>query len=163
MNAMRRPASLPPIRRGMRLASALLPMAPVAAIAADAPPPAFNWAGLYLGASLGAGFPLNGGERLQAASGFTSPAFDLIRHPSRGRASRSARRLATTGSGVPGSGASRRISACSTAAARRWAPSPPRPPIPARPSSRWNTRRARIISRAFAVAPASPTTARFSI
>jgi high affinity Mn2+ porin len=53
-------------------------MAPVAAMAADAPPPAFNWAGLYLGANLGAGFPLNGAERLQAASGFPSPAYDLI-------------------------------------------------------------------------------------
>ncbi|MGE5368666.1 MAG: outer membrane protein, partial [Chloroflexota bacterium] len=62
----------------MRVASLLLAMAPVAAMAADAPPPAFNWAGLYLGANLGAGFPLNGAERLQAASGFPSPAYDLI-------------------------------------------------------------------------------------
>ncbi|MGE0195239.1 MAG: carbohydrate porin [Methylocystis sp.] len=46
-------------------------------MAEDAPPPAFNWAGLYLGASFGAGFPLHGSERLQATSGFGSPVFDL--------------------------------------------------------------------------------------
>jgi high affinity Mn2+ porin len=50
---------------------------PLAAGAADAPPPIFNWAGLYVGASLGAGVPLHGGERLQAGSGFTSSLFDL--------------------------------------------------------------------------------------
>lgn len=45
--------------------------------AEDASPPMFNWAGLYLGASLGGGIPLHPGERLQATSGFGSPAFDL--------------------------------------------------------------------------------------
>ncbi|MGJ0511251.1 carbohydrate porin [Methylocystis sp.] len=45
--------------------------------AADATPPVFNWAGMYIGASLGGGFPLHRGERLQATSGFGSPAFDL--------------------------------------------------------------------------------------
>jgi high affinity Mn2+ porin len=45
--------------------------------AADARPPAFNWAGLYLGANLGAGIPLNRGERVQAGGGFGSPVFDL--------------------------------------------------------------------------------------
>ncbi|MBM3654353.1 MAG: hypothetical protein FJX06_16295, partial [Alphaproteobacteria bacterium] len=43
----------------------------------DAPPPVFNWAGLYVGATLGGGFPLHAGERLQATSGFGSPIFDL--------------------------------------------------------------------------------------
>ncbi|QGM97345.1 carbohydrate porin [Methylocystis parvus] len=51
--------------------------APAAVFAAEPPPPIFNWAGLYIGASLGAGVSLNGGERLQAGSGFTSFAFDL--------------------------------------------------------------------------------------
>ncbi|PPC88765.1 MAG: porin, partial [Methylocystis sp.] len=32
---------------------------------------------MYIGASLGGGFPLHRGERLQAASGFGSPVFDL--------------------------------------------------------------------------------------
>jgi hypothetical protein len=32
---------------------------------------------MYLGASLGTAFPLHAGERLQAGSGFGSPAFDL--------------------------------------------------------------------------------------
>lgn len=53
--------------------------------AEDAPPPVFNWAGLYMGASLGVGFPLHRGERLQATSGFGSPIFDLyppsVTHP----------------------------------------------------------------------------------
>lgn len=52
-------------------------LAAPAARAADAPPPAFNWAGMYLGASLGAGFPLQGSERLQTGGGFGSPASDL--------------------------------------------------------------------------------------
>lgn len=52
-------------------------IAPAISAAADAPPPVFNWAGMYLGASLGAGFPLHTSERLQATSGFGSPAFDL--------------------------------------------------------------------------------------
>ncbi|MBM3562691.1 MAG: porin [Alphaproteobacteria bacterium] len=43
----------------------------------EARPPAFNWAGLYMGASLGGGIPLHGADRLQAASGFGSPIFDL--------------------------------------------------------------------------------------
>lgn len=51
--------------------------APVA-VAGEAPPPVFNWAGLYMGASLGAGLPLHGAERIQAG-GLASPAFDL--HP----------------------------------------------------------------------------------
>ncbi|PPD43899.1 MAG: porin [Methylocystis sp.] len=55
-----------------------LPAACGAALAESPPPPAFNWAGLYLGASFGGGFPLHGGERLQAGSGFTSAAFDLF-------------------------------------------------------------------------------------
>lgn len=45
--------------------------------AEDASPPTFNWAGLYMGASLGGGIPLHGAERLQAKSGFGSPVFDL--------------------------------------------------------------------------------------
>ncbi len=43
----------------------------------DAPPPVFNWGGMYIGASLGGGFPLHAGERLQATSGFGSSIFDL--------------------------------------------------------------------------------------
>jgi high affinity Mn2+ porin len=46
------------------------------ACAAD-PSPSFNWAGLYIGASLGAGLPLHGGERLQAVSGIAGPGYDL--------------------------------------------------------------------------------------
>lgn len=49
----------------------------VPAHAADKRPPSFSWAGLYLGANLGAGIPLNRNERLQAGSGFGSPAYDL--------------------------------------------------------------------------------------
>ncbi len=45
--------------------------------AETAPPPAFSWAGFHLGATLGAGFPLHAGQRLQAGSGFTSAAYDL--------------------------------------------------------------------------------------
>lgn len=52
-------------------------LTPFSAVAADARPPLFNWAGLYLGASFGAGIPLHGGERLQAGSGFTSTIYDL--------------------------------------------------------------------------------------
>jgi high affinity Mn2+ porin len=52
-------------------------LVPSAASAGDAAPPAFSWAGLYLGASSGAGIPLHGGERLQAGSGFGSSVFDL--------------------------------------------------------------------------------------
>jgi high affinity Mn2+ porin len=40
-------------------------------------PPAFTWAGLYMGINFGAGIPLHVGERIQAGSGFTSTAFDL--------------------------------------------------------------------------------------
>ena len=50
----------------------------LSARAEDASPPVFNWAGMYLGASLGGGFPLHSGERLQATSGFGSPVFDLL-------------------------------------------------------------------------------------
>lgn len=60
----------------MRGASLCVLMAPAAAPAADAPP-AYDWAGLYLGTSLGAGFPLRGQERLQAISGSNGPAHDL--------------------------------------------------------------------------------------
>ncbi|TLG78557.1 carbohydrate porin [Methylocystis sp. B8] len=64
--------------RKRRLLAVLLAfLFPFAAWAEDAPPPVFNWAGLYLGASFGAGFPLHRGERLQAGSGFGSPVFDL--------------------------------------------------------------------------------------
>jgi len=52
-------------------------LTPIAAYAADAPPPASSWAGLYMGASLGAGIPLHAGERLQAGSGFGSPIYDF--------------------------------------------------------------------------------------
>lgn len=77
MKTTRRVALFPLLRRGIRGLSLFAFTLPASAVAADAPPPAFNWAGLYLGASFGAGFPLNGGERLQAASGFLSPAYDL--------------------------------------------------------------------------------------
>lgn len=50
--------------------------APAVALAAD-PPPVFNWAGLYVGASFGAGFPLHRGEHMQAVGGFPSSAYDL--------------------------------------------------------------------------------------
>lgn len=43
----------------------------------ESAPPVFNWVGMYIGASLGGAFPLHAGERLQATSGFGSPAFDL--------------------------------------------------------------------------------------
>ncbi|MGJ0509718.1 MAG: carbohydrate porin [Methylocystis sp.] len=56
---------------------AAIGLAPAAASATDTTPPIFNWAGLYLGASLGAGVPLHRGERLQAGSGFESPIYDL--------------------------------------------------------------------------------------
>jgi high affinity Mn2+ porin len=42
-----------------------------------AAPPAFTWAGIYMGVNFGAGFPSHVGERLQAGSGFTTTAFDL--------------------------------------------------------------------------------------
>ncbi len=51
--------------------------APLSTRASEAPPPLFNWAGMYLGASLGTAFPLHTGERLQAGSVFGWPAFDL--------------------------------------------------------------------------------------
>lgn len=65
------------MRRGMRGASLLLTLTPAAAIAADAPAPVYDWAGLYVGASLGAGFPLHEGGEFQAAAGFPSRAYDL--------------------------------------------------------------------------------------
>ncbi|MGJ0534427.1 MAG: carbohydrate porin [Methylocystis sp.] len=40
-------------------------------------PPVFSWVGMYMGASLGGAVPLHAGERLQAASGFGAPVFDL--------------------------------------------------------------------------------------
>lgn len=50
----------------------------VAAAAAQAAEPLpVNWAGAYMGLSLGAGIPLHRSERVQAASGFTGTAFDL--------------------------------------------------------------------------------------
>lgn len=48
----------------------------VQAVAAE-PPPAFSWAGAYIGGNIGASIPLNTQERLQAGSGFGSTAFDL--------------------------------------------------------------------------------------
>jgi high affinity Mn2+ porin len=45
--------------------------------AAGARQPVFDWRGFYVGANIGAVFPLHGGERLQAGSGFGSPVFDL--------------------------------------------------------------------------------------
>lgn len=57
--------------------AAALVWASAAAPARAQDPRAVDWAGLYVGASFGAGFPLHGGERLQAGSGFGSPAFDL--------------------------------------------------------------------------------------
>ena len=59
--------------------AALVPCARPAA--ADPAPPVFNWAGLYLGASLGAAIPLHGGERLRAGAGYAAPAFDLYPLP----------------------------------------------------------------------------------
>jgi high affinity Mn2+ porin len=61
----------------LRPCAGLLLLLPVTASAADAAQPPFNWAGLYLGMSFGAGLPLNGGERLQAGSGFGSTIYDL--------------------------------------------------------------------------------------
>lgn len=66
------------LRRGivcLGVASFLL--GPVSSLAADERQPILSWAGLYLGASVGAGIPLNRGEHLQAGSGFGSPAYDL--------------------------------------------------------------------------------------
>lgn len=40
-------------------------------------PPIYDWAGLYVGVSSGAGFPLHVGERLQAGGGSNAPFFDL--------------------------------------------------------------------------------------
>jgi high affinity Mn2+ porin len=40
-------------------------------------PPAFSWAGFYIGGNVGAGIPLNTAERLQAGSGFGGSEFDL--------------------------------------------------------------------------------------
>jgi high affinity Mn2+ porin len=68
------PSFRPAFRLAIRTAAACV-IAP--AFAQDAPPPLFNWEGLYIGANLGAGMPLHRGEHLQAGSGFTSNAFDL--------------------------------------------------------------------------------------
>lgn len=47
-------------------------------VAADKPsPPVFTWAGLHIGLNAGGGIPIESGGRLEAGSGFTSPAFDL--------------------------------------------------------------------------------------
>jgi len=77
MKASRRVAA-DRISRALRffVAGGAVAFAPVS-FAQEARPPVFNWAGLYVGASLGAGLPLHDGERLQAGSGFGSPAFDL--------------------------------------------------------------------------------------
>lgn len=64
-------------RCGAKRAVVAVLLAPAVASAQEAPPPVFDWAGMYLGASLGAGLPLRTGERLQAGSGFGSPVFDL--------------------------------------------------------------------------------------
>jgi high affinity Mn2+ porin len=45
--------------------------------AAPTSPPAFTWAGFYIGANMGVGIPLHTSERFQAVSGFASGAFDL--------------------------------------------------------------------------------------
>lgn len=46
--------------------------------AADAPPPpAFSWAGAYIGMNMGGAIPLYDSERLQALSGFGLSAYDL--------------------------------------------------------------------------------------
>ena len=48
------------------------------AVAGDAAPPAFSWAGLYLGMSLGVNDPLHRGEHLKAGGGFGAPVYDLF-------------------------------------------------------------------------------------
>jgi high affinity Mn2+ porin len=42
------------------------------------PPPAFSWAGAYIGGNIGAGIPSSTQDRLQAGSGFGSTEFDLF-------------------------------------------------------------------------------------
>jgi high affinity Mn2+ porin len=77
MKRLRRyPASAP--ARWRRWLAAVVGCAIVAPAAAADAPPVFNWAGLYLGASFGAGFPLNGREHWRAVSGYDSPAYDLF-------------------------------------------------------------------------------------
>jgi high affinity Mn2+ porin len=44
---------------------------------AENQPPAFTWAGAYMGVNIGGGSPSHSGEHIQAASGFTTNAFDL--------------------------------------------------------------------------------------
>lgn len=74
------------LARGCFLAAALL-LSPGAVAgetkAADdaggTTPDQYSWAGLHLGAAMGAGVPLNRDETLQAASGFLGPQYDL--HP----------------------------------------------------------------------------------
>lgn len=63
--------------RAFVIAGALCLLLPRGAAADQPSPPVFNWAGMYVGPSLGVGVPLHGGERLQAESGFTSSTFDL--------------------------------------------------------------------------------------
>jgi high affinity Mn2+ porin len=62
-------------RKGVALIPILL--MPCPATAKIALSSSYNWAGMYLGANIGAGIPLHPGERLQALSGFGSTAFDL--------------------------------------------------------------------------------------
>lgn len=50
---------------------------PGSSVASDRASFGYNWAGMYLGANLGAAFPLHPGEHLQALSGFGSPIYDL--------------------------------------------------------------------------------------
>ncbi|MGD9658274.1 MAG: carbohydrate porin [Methylocystis sp.] len=74
-----------------RIFSAVAPCLAFCALASNARaedesrPSNFNWAGMYVGASMGGGFPLHKGERLQATNGFASPVFDLyppsVTHP----------------------------------------------------------------------------------
>jgi high affinity Mn2+ porin len=77
MKASRRVAACRGSHAARAFAAAACALAGPTALAAEPPPPLFNWAGLYVGASLGAGVPLHGGERVQAGAGFISSAFDL--------------------------------------------------------------------------------------
>lgn len=65
-------------RRGWRFLVGVFALATPSVAGAAEPGPAVDWAGLYLGTSFGAGFPLNGGERWQSISGHASPAYDLF-------------------------------------------------------------------------------------
>lgn len=77
MSVLRRLAGIASVWRARRrVAIIALPLSASAAAAADSPP-VVDWAGLYVGASFGAGLPLTGPEYWQAVSGYASPAFDL--------------------------------------------------------------------------------------